>query len=232
MKPLRTRLTRAEAAFRHLAERYTDWRARRRPRRQQAGSGGVSGRAPREDLWRDERSRAIGRSIRNRGFTLIEILLVIALIGLFSVLFVVNLESLMRQSDSDSVETAFWQATREARTRALVERHTQTVRFDEKAEAFVVEEGGGVNTRVFAISKDDWSPETKLEVAFQKSLPASQYSLVQGRLVELREVASVEFYPDGTCTPFTVAMTVGSSEHSIEIDPWTGAELLPSEDES
>ena len=53
---------------------------------------------------------------------MVEILLVIALIGLFSTLFIVNLDSLMRVSEGEAVESSFWEAAREARTRALVER--------------------------------------------------------------------------------------------------------------
>lgn len=163
------------------------------------------------------------------GFTLIEILLVVALIGLFATLFVVNIESLVRQSEGDAVETAFWGATRDARLHALVDREAQVVRFDPKAAAFVVQAASGRTSHV-AIARDNWAPDTKLDVAFQKRLPASQFSLVQGQLVELREIAQVQFFPDGTCTPFVLSLKVGATERSIEIDPWTGAQLLAADE--
>ena len=178
----------------------------------------------------DPCGRGIGRSCAVRGFTLIEILLVIALIGLFSTLFILNLESLMQVSEGDAVETAFWEATREARTQALVGRVPQSLRYDEKAAAFVIEEKGTGKSRHFSIPREHWAEDKKIEIALQKRLPASQFSLVRGRLIELREVAAVQFYPDGTCTPFLLSMKVGDDERSIEIDPWTGAELLAAEE--
>jgi general secretion pathway protein H len=161
-----------------------------------------------------------------RAFTLIEVLLVLALIGLFTTLFMVNLESLMRETEADSVETAFWSATRDARTRALVDREPQLVRFDAKAAAFVVEAARSQSTRRVTIDRSRWAEDVKVEVALQKRLPASQFSLVRGQLVEVREVAAVQFFPDGTCTPFLVSLKVGRDERTIEIDPWTGSELL------
>jgi hypothetical protein len=42
-------------------------------------------------------------------------------------------------------------------------------------------------------------------------------------------VKAVQFFPDGTCTPFAVSLEVGNDRRTIEIDPWTGAELLKSD---
>lgn len=165
-----------------------------------------------------------------RAFTLVEVLLVLALIGLFTGIFVVNFESLLKESESEAVESAFWLATREARTRALVDRVPQALRYDEKGWAFVVDQDSGSNPRRFPISQENWSPDVELEVFFQKRIPPSQYSLIAGELVELREIEHVRFFPDGSCTPFVVAIEVGAVERSIEIDPWTGSELVEVDD--
>ncbi|MGH8017469.1 MAG: pilus assembly FimT family protein [Opitutaceae bacterium] len=171
------------------------------------------------------------RRPRSRGFTVIEILLVIALIGLFSTLFIVNLDALMRVSEGEAVETAFWEAAREARTRALVNRQPQALLYDEEGVAFVVEEQGTGAGRRFNVDRGRWTEDLEIEIALQKRLPASQFSLVRGQLVEMRDVAMVHFYPDGTCTPFVFSMKVGEDERTIEIDPWTGAELLEADEE-
>jgi len=160
----------------------------------------------------------------------VELLLVIALIGMFAAAFVVNFDAMLNESESEAVESAFWLAVREARTRALVDRVPQAVRFDEESWTFVVEADGGRGVRRFPIARENWSPEVRLEVKFQKRVPPSQYALIAGELVELREIETVRFFPDGTCTPFVAAFEVGSVERSIEIDPWTGAELLEEEE--
>ncbi len=178
----------------------------------------------------DLRPSAFDRGAVPRGFTLVEILLVIALIGLFSTLFLVNLDSLMQVSESEAVETTFWEASREARTRALVDRAPQALRYDEETAAFIVEAQGTGAGRRFHIDRDRWPEDFKIEIELQKRLPASQFSLVRGRLVEMRAVPMVQFYPDGTCTPFVLSMKVGRDERTIEIDPWTGAELLAADE--
>ena len=109
--------------------------------------------------------RVPSKSAMRRAFTLIEVLLVLALIGLFTTLFMVNLESLMRETEAGSVETAFWSATRDARTRALVDREPQLVRFDAKAAAFVVEAARSQRTRRVTIDRSRWAEDGKGGVA-------------------------------------------------------------------
>lgn len=154
-------------------------------------------------------------------------MLVFALIGLMTAALVLNIESMVRQSEASLVEGAFWEAARAARTDALLKRRTETVRFDERESAFIVQSAEG--TRRFDIDRSSWKSDLKLEVAFMKRLASNQFTLVGGQLVDLREIPSIQFFQDGTCTPFVLELTVGDSERRIEIDPWTGAELLPDE---
>jgi len=142
-----------------------------------------------------------------------------------------NFEAILRQSENEAVETAFWDASRAARTRALLERRPQLLRFDEKRSAFVVEGAGGMNRETFAIDRENWVPGTRMNVTLQKRVPPSQFTLVQGELVDVREITAAHFFPDGTCSPFLVNLEIGASDFTIEIDPWTGAELLGEGDE-
>jgi general secretion pathway protein H len=167
------------------------------------------------------------RRRRCSAFSLVEILLVIALLALFSSLFVLNLDSLIAQGEADSLESEFWRATREARTLALYERAPQTLRFDEEAIAFTV--SGANGEKKFSINTEDWSEESRAEVLFTQRLADGSYSLIQGNLVTTKEIPFVRFFPDGTCMPFLVELNVGESERTIEVDPWTGAELLSAE---
>jgi type II secretion system protein H len=162
-------------------------------------------------------------------FTLIEMLLVLALIGVFATLFVVNASSFGRQTATQAVEAQFWNAVREARTRAIVDRQAQAVRYDDEAVAFVVENIRDGAQSTFSVSREDWPPDLEVAIALKKRVDRSQFTLVRGELVDLREIPEVRFFPDGACVPFVADFRVGDTERQIEIDPWTGAELLGSD---
>lgn len=159
------------------------------------------------------------------GFTLLEMILVLALIGMLVSALILNVEAMVRQSEASMVEGTFWEAARTARTDALLKRRTETLRYDEKESAFILEAPG--ERRRFEIDRKEWSADLKLEVAFKKRLASSQFTLRSGELVDLREIPAIHFFQDGTCTPFVLELNVGDSTRRIEIDPWTGAELLP-----
>ena len=158
-------------------------------------------------------------------------LLVFALIAMAMAALVLNIESMMRQSEASVVEGTFWEAARTARTNALLQRRTETLRFDDREGAFVLESGGTARRR-FEIDRSQWKSDLRLDVAFKKRLASSQFTLVGGELVDLREIPSIQFFQDGTCTPFVLELAVGNAQRRIEIDPWTGAELLPEGDAS
>jgi len=167
---------------------------------------------------------------RRAGFTLIEMMLVIALIAVFVSLFVINADSMLKQTATQAVESKFWEAVRVARSEAIVERHGRSLRFDEKALAFVVENEQSGAEQTFAIKRDDLPANAEIAVALRKRVDRTQWTLVAGELVDLREIPVVRFFPDGACTPFVVTIAVNDEDRLVEIDPWTGAELLPDEE--
>jgi hypothetical protein len=144
----------------------------------------------------------------------------------FATLFVLNADSLTRETATQAVESKFWQAVREARSQAIVHRRAQALWFDKKAAAFVVESVETGTKETFAIKRDDWAPDTELEVALIKEVDSGKHTMVAGVLVTLREIPEARFFPDGACTPFVATFQVGAEEKQIEIDPWTGAELM------
>ena len=77
-----------------------------------------------------------------KAFTLIEMMLTIALITLLSSLFVWNITSLLKQGELESLQYEIWGAVEKAKQSAVFNRQPHVVRFDEEAQAFRVSAGG------------------------------------------------------------------------------------------
>jgi prepilin-type N-terminal cleavage/methylation domain-containing protein len=157
-----------------------------------------------------------------RGFTLIEILLVVALIGLVGWIFIGGSTALM--TDKASPDDQFWKATAAARKEALEEGQSVIMTFDPKVKAFVISDGSH-KTTLPAVGADD------LVIDFHPVQSDSSSSvLVGGTLVETEPLAAVTFYNDGTCTPFRVQIRSNGAAHILSVDPWTCAQVLNQSD--
>ena len=172
--------------------------------------------------------RSVSACIR-RGFTLLEILLVLALIGSVSSLVVISIGSIARTTPADALEGAFWGALREAREAAMRTRRVQEITFNADDLQFVVVGGGEVRTE--AVSIDNASDSDKFEAVFTQVLPTNSFTLVRGRLVTEREITSMLVFPDGTCQPVTVEFRFPGGSRRLALDPWTCAELLDADEE-
>ena len=150
-------------------------------------------------------------------------MLTIALIALLSTMFVWNIKTLLKQGEMEALQNEFWSAVEKAKQRAVFSRLPCVVRFDIDQQAFVVSAGG--ESSVFEVDSEALG-EVEMEVLFMETLPRDGYRLIRGELVTRREIDSVTFYPDGTCTPFTVDLRIAEYEASYQIDPWSGAEMV------
>ncbi len=168
----------------------------------------------------------VGRS----GFTLFELLLVLALIGLFSTVFVLNIGSLMKDGEMETLEREYWRAVESARTGAVFEQQAHFLEWDPKGKRFLVLSGG--TAQAFPVEID--SPvDLEIDVRFEEIAPENSYVLIAGRLVEKREIVKVGFFPDGTCSPYEVSMKIADFETRFQMDPWTGVQLVnPNENEA
>lgn len=169
------------------------------------------------------KSSSSGQGVfRHRGFTLLEILLAVALIGLLSATLISTSMHLVgdRPMTPDEV---FWQASREARQAALKTEHEQRLSFDAKETNFVLTDG--VATQTFPVP-----PLRDLTVDFLPVRRDRNSVLIGGQLVDTQGIPWVSFYSDGTCMPFRVQIRTGGSARYITIDPWTCAPVLAAAD--
>lgn len=169
----------------------------------------------------------MGGNIAKRAFTLVEIMLTIALMTLLTSVFVLNVNGFLQQGAIETLQDEFWRAVEEAKKSAVYEQKPKVLAFDEDKQAFLVVSGESVQEFPLKIDNLD---DLEIEVVFNQVLPAERYVLIRGQQKKLNEIARVIFHPDGTCTPFVVQMTVAETTIDIPIDPWTGAELLMPED--
>jgi prepilin-type N-terminal cleavage/methylation domain-containing protein len=156
-----------------------------------------------------------------RGFTLIEILLALALLGLLSAAFV-SVASNLSASRPKAPEDVFWEATRLARRTALASQSEVQLRFDAKEKAFVVE--GAKTTETFPVTVAN---QRDLTIDLLQAQSSGGSILIGGQLLDTQTILSVSFYPDGTCTPFRLQIRTTGPARVVGIDPWTCAPVLP-----
>ncbi len=207
-----------------------------------AGTNGVSGSAPcggdsrrlpepanvRLPASRDqnpatrEQGRVTGdrESAARAAFTLIEILLVLAVIALLSSLFLTGV-AVLTARDEQTLEEVFEQAVREAKWKALDGGRPVTMEFDDEKKAFVLRRGGGEVLAEYPVELGGDS----VRVRFFHKRPRDGYVLIRGELVQTDPVDRVAFFPDGSSTPFTIELRYGGDMTSYPVDPWTGARL-------
>jgi len=167
------------------------------------------------------------RSFRRRGtdgkpragFTLIEIMMVIALLGLLATVLAVGASNALLDRDESPVEI-FWSAVGEARKQALQKEIDIDLRFNNEDQVF--EASTIVGMRQIPI------PSTvPIQLEFLGVGGGGQTMMIGGRLIETSILKQVTFYRDGTCTPFRARLTLEGEEPVIlEIDPWTCAPIL------
>jgi prepilin-type N-terminal cleavage/methylation domain-containing protein len=155
-----------------------------------------------------------------RGFTLVEILLALALIGLLSWIFVGGSTALLADQGT-SPDEQFWKACGLARKAALTSQHDVLLSYDPKAKGFVLDDDGSKTTIAVKGAADD------LAIDFHP--PASDGGslvLVGGTVVDTTPMGAATFYTDGTCTNFRAQIRTKGDAHILAIDPWTCAPMI------
>ena len=153
---------------------------------------------------------------RRDAFTLIEVLLAVAILGFIALLFVSSASDLFRTTEPRPDEV-FWQSVTSARQLALESNTTVVLRYDQDKHTL------------------SWSagPETGPTLAFPGPLlefrPVTEQGtiLLGGQLTETGSLKVIRFYPDGGCDACRIQLTDAAGHRTVlAIDPWTCAPML------
>jgi general secretion pathway protein H len=165
---------------------------------------------------------AIGDGARRPGgaFTLLELILAIAVIALLATVFIGASSTLLSDKPA-TPEDVFWKACQTARKEALATGREVRLEFDDKAKAFVIDDGVSPQSMPVPGATQDFS------AGFIPGGSRASLALMAGSLVETGSIPFVTFYGDGTCTPFRIQFKLSSGAHTLSVDPWTCAPILP-----
>lgn len=168
--------------------------------------------------------RSVGHPPRQgageHAFTLIETILVLAVITLLGTLLLPGVNSILKTINQEEPDRLFWDAVNLAREQALTTDRIVTLRVDDNEKLLIW--GDGTNAR-----------QQKLPAGVGlKFLQPRQGSaiLLGGMLLETEELSLVRFYPDGTCDRFRAQIIRGkTAPQIIAVDPWTCAPMFGSD---
>lgn len=152
-----------------------------------------------------------------RGFTLVEVMLALAVIMLLGALLVPGVNSMLRATSNAEPDRIFWDAVLAAREQALTTNQTVRLQFDK--DKGVLNWGGEPATHQKAVPAG-------VSIQFLQARAGSAI-LLGGVLVEAQEIPVVRFYADGTCDRFRVQLRRGQeTPQVVAVDPWTCAPML------
>lgn len=170
--------------------------------------------------------RATSIITSHRGFTLLEILMVIALLAMIASVLVVGSIKLI-ETKPKTAEEVFWKAVSETRKTALLSAQEVRLRFVTKNKTFAFVASGPNGEQSFPI---DGYEDVKID--FLSTQKGASAILIRSQLVETQTVPFVTFYGDGTCSPFRLQIRTGGPARTLSIDPWTCAQVLVAADSS
>jgi len=154
---------------------------------------------------------------RRGAFTLVEIVLVLAVIGLVGALLLPGVNSMLRAITHEEPDRLFWNAMNLAREQALTTNRTITLRYDDRQKLLSWTDG---------TSRQQQNMPAEVTIKFLRPRPGDAI-LLGGVLVETDEIPAIRIHPDGACDRFRAQILRGKAPAQIiQVDPWTCAPMF------
>ena len=151
------------------------------------------------------------------GFTLIEILLVIALIAVAVSVVLINFTAFADREDSNSPEEVLTDAIRKARFSAAADRITTTLRYDGESGTLRIEPSGEQ-----LVINSDFGPEGRGEIRFFLVPSAQGLGPFPDPQRSTLGTPAVTFAPDRSSSPFLAEIDSGrGSPVRLRYDPFS-----------
>lgn len=160
---------------------------------------------------------------RNAGFSLIEILLVLALLALLAGVVVASSEALFSGFGDPPLDQQLRKAVREARFHAAREKEVTYLSFSWETGDFVISGESGATLLTQESGHPGEDPE--LTVRFFHLQPAKGLPRYSFETPDRRETPRVGFHPDRSSTPFLVELRYGNEFSEHRYDPFSDAEI-------
>lgn len=149
---------------------------------------------------------------KNKAFTIVEVLLALALMGLVAGLFAINFDVLLTSVSQKRPEKVLHEAICEARYQALQEHSLVYLSFDEQKHSFLIFKESSEHPLV------TMSVQEGIRVSFEPIFPAEYKS---GRFTESshpeKPVDTIAFSPDGSSQ--AVIITLSQDNFSLKFKP-------------
>jgi type II secretion system protein H len=146
---------------------------------------------------------------RARGFTLIEIMIVVAIIGLMASIGVPSLITAMQKTGMRKALSEVQDVCRTARANAILHNRTESVIFHPMLRSFAAESGAAQHSGLVSSSTLPDGVEFEMLDINQQDYGASDW-------------ARVFFYPDGTSDEMTIVLASKNDQRKITLEFATG----------
>lgn len=169
-------------------------------------------------------------SSKARGFSLIEMVLIFALIAVATSMTLVSFDMLGASGRSEPPERVAMQAIRQARIAAITEKAWTFLSWNEEARSFEITTQDGGIIQTIPVERMVSASEDNLQVSFESIEPEFEgsppFDFRQSGSIELDKIA---FSPQRVSTPFTIKIIDGDIEFTRSIDPFSSLAIEPEE---